>query len=154
MSFVGFIKADEVVDAKSFASFVQQTCGTPYCTQQDLIALHKQLKEFKERYPHLAENPWPTLVKTAQWVRSKRKRPSRVQSVVNPMLSWAWQDGALPELDPTCYRDPVVEEEISVALGVEDDALWRDRLINAEGFQARKGVLEAWKQRSTSSLLL
>lgn len=150
MSFVGVIRASDVRDERSYANFVQQQCGTPYCSTNDLIVLRKCVRDFRERYPHLADNPWPTLVRAAMWVRSKRKRPAKVYTVVRVMLAWAWEDGALPELDPTRYVDPKVEEGIALALQGERDPIWRDRLIGAEG-SARGEVLRAWQQRSSPS---
>lgn len=150
MSFVTPIKASDVKDAKTYAEFVRAHCGTPYCGMRDMIALNTCIKEFKERYPHLADNPWPTLVRAAMWARSKKKRPAKVVTVVRTMLPWAWQDGALPELDPIRYRDEDVETGITEALQREHDPIWRDRLIGAEG-PARKEVLYAWTQRSSHS---
>lgn len=116
------------------------------------MLLNKNIKEFRDRYPHLADNPWPTLVRAAQWCRSKRKRPTSVGFIVSKMLAWAWQDGALPELDPTLFRDQQVERGIALALEQEKDPAWRDRLIGAEGV-GRGEVLAAWQTRRSSPSL-
>lgn len=151
MSFLDVMSASDVHDARSFSEYVQQHCGTPYCRNKDMMLLNKAIKEFKERYPHLADNPWPTLCRAAMWVRSERKRPNNVSFLVQTMLPWAWSDGALPELDPQRFVDTDVETEISMALGQEDDPIWRDRLIGSEGI-GRKEVLTAWKLKSSPSL--
>lgn len=148
--FIDPIRAADVKDAKSYADFVQQHCGTPYCGGRDMIALHACIKEFKERYPHLADNPWPTLVRAAMWVRSQKKRPAKVMTVVRTMLPWAWADGALPELDPMRFRDEDVEVAIGHALEQENDPVWRDRLIGSEG-AARGEVLQVWQTLRSSS---
>jgi hypothetical protein len=142
--------AADVRDAKSYAAYVQQQVGVPYCSKGDVIALNKAVAEFKERYPHLANNPWPTLVRAANWVRSKRKRPAKVAAIVNVMIAWAWADGALPELDPRHHRDEDLEVAIADALQHEADPRWRDRLIGAEG-PAREEVLRAWMRKSSLS---
>lgn len=152
MGYEDRVRACDVHDSKSFGRYVQQTVGVPYFTNADFMMLNKKIKEFKERYPHLADNPWPTLVRVAQWCRSKRKRPVNVSSVVGNMLAWAWQDGALPELDPTVWRNEVVETGIASALALESDPVWRDRLIGAEG-AARGEVLNAWQMRRSSPSL-
>lgn len=142
------VGAADVRDATSYAAFVQQHVGVPYCTKADVIALNKAIAEFRERYPHV-ENPWPTLVRAAMWVRSKKKRPAKIAAIVNTMLPWAWADGALPELDPRHHRDEDLEVAIGEALLREDDPRWRDRLIGAEG-SAREEVLRAWQTRRSS----
>lgn len=152
MSFVTPIRASDVRDARTYAEFVQQHCGTPYCGVKEMIVVQKCIKEFKERYPHLAANPWPTLVRTAMWARAQKKRPATVAAVIRTMLPWAWSDGALPELDPMRFRDTDVEVEISSALAEERDPIWRDRLIGAEG-AARREVLAAWQTRRSSPSL-
>lgn len=150
MGFADRVRPTDVRDVHSYARYVQQTVGVPYCTKADMMMLNKNVREFRDRYPHLEDNPWPTLIRAAQWCRSKRKRPSSVAAVVGRMLAWAWEDGALPELDPTVHRDESVESAISSALQQEVDPKWRDRLIGAEGF-ARGEVLAAWRQKSSSS---
>lgn len=150
MSFTSILTHRDVHDAKTYAAYVQQVCGTPYCTSRDMIALNTSIKEFKERYPHLADNPWPTLCRAAQWVRSKKRRPAKVHTVTTVMLTWAWSDGALPELDPRRHCDIDVEQRIEQALQECTDPVWRDRLIGSEG-PGRKGVLEAWTRRSSLS---
>lgn len=150
MGLLDRVGAADVTDTKSYARFVQQHVGVPYCTKGDVVALNKAISEFKERYPHLAEKPWPTLVRAAMWCRSKKKRPAKIAAIVNTMLSWAWADGALPELDPRHHRDEDLEVAISHALERENDPVWRDRLIGAEG-PAREEVLRAWQRRSSLS---
>lgn len=149
MGFADRITARDVNSATSFARYAQQTVGVACSTQLDLMLLNKEITKFKKRYPHLAENPWPTLVRAAQWCRSQRKRPLKTSWIVGKGLQWAWQDGALPELDPIQHRDEKTEEGIAYALRYERDPRWRDRLIGAEGV-AREEVLRAWRRSSHS----
>lgn len=152
MGFADRVRACDVRDATSYARYVQQTVGVPYSGKSDSKLLNKHIKEFKDRYPHLADNPWPVLIRAADWCRSKRKRPTSVAFVISTMLPWAWQDGALPELDPMSYRNAKIETGIQMALQIEEDPKWRDRLIGAEG-AARGEVLSAWQMRRSSPSL-
>lgn len=141
MSWVDQVKPEDVTSPEKFADYVAQTCGTPWVTFKDMAILKKQLKEFWINCPNAN---WFTLVRTAQWARSKKKRPARVYSIIR-MVPWAWQEGFLPELDPTKQVDPEVEEQIQQALLVEQSPEWRYRLIGAEGMTARREVLLAWQ---------
>jgi hypothetical protein len=117
--------------------------------EKDLRSLQMAIKEFKSNYPHLADNPWPTLCKVAQWAASRKKRPGSVPFVVRTMVGWAWSNGALPELDAARARDEDIESKICAALQVEHDPRWRDRLMNAEGIRTRREVLEQWEKSSS-----
>lgn len=137
-----------MVDARSFADYVRQILGTPTSTIKDFVMLQKKLKEHQEAWPNA---DWQTLVRTVDWAKARKKRPTRSWLLVE-WVRFAWADGYLPELDAKPV-DQQLEEAISKALEVETDAEWRYRLLGAEG-RARKEVYVAWKtaQMSSSSL--
>lgn len=90
------IERGEVDDAESFALYVRQKLGTPYPTQQQLIVLRRQLRQFFEQYPDLG---FDVLLKVVDWSRAKRKRPAHAYTLLS-YVRYAWSDGALPDLDP------------------------------------------------------
>lgn len=148
MKVIGYLSPDEVVDSDSFAQFVQQTCGTPAPSLADIRALQSALKKFFERDPRY---DWKVLCRTVQWARSKKKRPAKAINILG-MVPYAFEDGAIPELDPIQVKDSSLETKIAEALDQETDPKWRYRLVGARGIQARKDVYEAWMtQRSITS---
>lgn len=88
---------DDVTDARSFAEYCQQTLGAPYPRGKEWATLNTKAKEFFEEKPQAT---WGTLCRVVMWARMKKKRPSAAWKVVG-MWKWAWEDGALPELDPS-----------------------------------------------------
>lgn len=137
---------DEVVNAKdkplAFAQYVQQSLGVPWPTLSDQMILRRRIKEFFKATP---DADYYTLCRTAQWARSRRRRPPRIWMVVD-MVRDAWAAGALPELDPATREDRQLEEAIAKALRVEKREGWRRRLIGAQGLDARRAAYRAWQQ--------
>jgi hypothetical protein len=94
--FLKILDPDDVVDAESFAAYCQQVLGSAYPKARDLVILRTKLKDFFAEKP---EATYYTLCRVVQWARMKKKRPSDSWKVPD-MWKWAWQDGALSELDP------------------------------------------------------
>lgn len=91
------LSSDDVNDVKTFVRYAQQAMGAPIPrTNNDWNMIRKKAKEFFEEKPGA---DWQTLCRVVQWARMKKKRPSAVWKIID-MWKWAWEDGALPELDP------------------------------------------------------
>ena len=139
----GQLTPDDVHDAKTFATYCQQTLGIPYPRQQDIRYLHKSLREFFEHYP---QADYYTLCRIVEWAKAKKKRYAHVNKLVYA-FRYAYADGFLPELDPNSEPvDEQLEELIEAALKEETDDEWRRRLMIARGVTARTEVYQAWKQ--------
>lgn len=133
----------DVVDPITFAQYAQQTIGTPLPKGKDVIALRKVLKDFFEENPQI---DYALLARLVDWCRSRKKRPASALAVPG-YLRYAWAAGHFPELDPNNKdRDDDLERAIDRALEDETNPEWRRRLVGAQGNEARKGVLAAWRR--------
>lgn len=141
MGFVDPLTVDEVVDAESYTRYVCQTVGSPW-SYKDVVIMKKKVRVFFEAYPHCT---YSTLVHVAHWARAKKKRPAHAYYLVD-MARYAWQDGALPEMDPANVRSDV-DDLIHQALEQETDPAWRRRLMTAEG-AGKRMVYENWTKKS------
>lgn len=134
------IKAESVKDMDTAEQFIKQRVGIGYVTGKDGAIFRKKVNEMFEHYPSA---DWQTLVKTAEWAKSRRKRYSRLHELVEA-VRFAYADGYLPELDPNTQED--VDAEIRNVLREEEDPRWRRRLMVAQGVQAKTMVLEQWRE--------
>lgn len=133
----------DVVDPITFAQYCQQTIGTPLPKGKDVIGLRKVLKDFFEENPTV---DYALLARLVDWCRSRKKRPPTAMAVPG-YLRYAWAAGHFPELDPNNQeRDADLEKSIDRALEHETNPEWRRRLVGAQGNEARKGVLAAWRR--------
>lgn len=139
--FFGYMNSAEVVNAKTFAGYVQQQLGTPYPAGYRIAALNKNINEFFTQYPAADYN---TLVRTVEFCKARKKRPANATGVL-AQIRFAFAAGYLPELVPKERQDDVLEEKIAAALAVERDVRWRDRLIASTGVDARQRVYVAWE---------
>lgn len=126
---------------RAFASYAQQVLGTPFPTAKQLAVLRKRTKEFLEQYP---QADWRTLCRVVIWCRQRRRRPGQVHYVLDEVRR-AWASGALPELDPRDRVEDDVEASITAALERETREEWRRALLGARGVDARRKVLQAWR---------
>jgi crossover junction endodeoxyribonuclease RusA len=132
-----------VEQLRLFARYCQQTVGTPMPQAEKWPALAKRVKAFFIEYP---QADWYTLCRVAQWCRTHNVRPRTTVGLVSCFNS-AWQDGAIPELDPHNW-DIEVEHRIERALQIEKDEDWRSRLFLAKGPEARRRAIEEWEESS------
>jgi len=139
---VGYLTSSDVNSAETFATYCQQTLGTPYPRGSGIAILRRQCKLFFEQNPSA---DWQTLCRVADWAKSKKRRPAHAHLLADYLYRYAWQDGHLPELDPGDRRDDDVEAAIQDALEQEKDPQWRYRFVVAEGRDARKAVLDSWR---------
>lgn len=144
MTFLSVLRSTDVVDARSFAEYAQQILGTPIPeSPKDLHILNTKTDEFFVQYPSA---DWRVLAATVDWCRAKRKRPANAWWIVTE-VRYAWNDGAIPDLDP---RDPVeksVEYNIELALEKETDPYWQRMLLGSVGAENRREVLAAWRRK-------
>ncbi len=129
--------ADDPVMA--FAEYAQQTIGVPWPTVQDRKILRKKINEFFEHYP---QADFYTLCRIVGYCKQRRKRFGRVWAVVEQFRD-AYEDGFLPELDPSS-DDPDLELKIEQVLEAETDPDWRRRLLGATGQAARREAYNEW----------
>lgn len=145
---LSIIRASAVVDMETAEQFIKQQVGIGYITAKDGAIFRKKVNEMFEHYPG---SSWQTLVRTAEWAKSRRKRYSRLYELVEA-VRYAYQDGFLPELDPR--NAETVDAEIREALLRERDPQWRRRLLVAQGMQAKLSVLQQWQEvRSVRELV-
>jgi hypothetical protein len=126
--------------ANVFAVYCRQRLGVPGATVKDLLILKARARQFFEENPGAS---WLTLCRVIDWCRSRKWRLAKVWNVFD-CAGFAFQDGFLPELDPS-DEDPELEQEIQRALEVETRESWQRRLIVSRGATARRMVLEEWK---------
>lgn len=133
----------------AYAEYLQQTMGIPWPTIKDMSILRKHTKEFFDHYPNA---DWYTMCRLANYFRRRKRRFGRVYQVVTEFRD-AYRDGALPELDPGygSASDSQLELNIAEALAGETRPEWVERLIRAEGVEARRGAYELWLQSSSPS---
>lgn len=139
-NFFGTISRDEVDSPEVFASYCQQALGTPYPSGKQIATLRRNIKEFFKQNPQAS---YGTLVRTIDWLRSRRKRVPHCYSVINS-VRFAWRDGYLPELDPVETKDESFEDLITEALKVEQDPWWRDRLTGGLTPKAKLEIYQSW----------
>lgn len=142
MGSLDLVSTGEVTNPDLLARYICQTTGTPWASIKDLCVMKKKCKEFFQHYPHL---DYSTLCHVADWAQRRKKRYSHVWKVVDA-FRYAYEDGALPEVDNKIQCDAEVEEGIERALEVETDGVWRTQLIATQSVRARKEVLEDWIQ--------
>lgn len=138
--FFGYMDANEVTDARSFANYVQQRLGTPFPSYANLGRLNKQAKRFFSEYP---DTSWATLVRVVEFCKARKRRPAHCYSVMS-QIRHAYAAGYLPEMEPRERTDAELEVQITEALKVERDEKWRDRLIASSGVEVRRKVYVAW----------
>lgn len=144
---------EDVAEAKdqprAFAEYCHQVIGVPFPGVKDMTILRRRCNEF------FAANrgaSWYTLCRVAQWCRSHKRRPPRAWMVVDE-FRFAWRDGYLPEFDPT-GTDPGVEKEIARILKSETRDGWRQRLICAQGVEARGKAVREWHEERQSRSII
>lgn len=135
-------RAEDVTDVHSFAEYCEQRLGCPWPTYKDKILLQKKCNDLFKRYPDRVT--WQTMVRVANWMRSRKWRPARVWMVAEAFRE-AWSAGALPELDPRHDTDETLERQIQEALKEETRMDWRRMLLGSSGLHARREVYECWK---------
>lgn len=146
MSHTQPLEREEVVDPVTLAKYAQQRVGIPYPTVKDMTILRKKAKWFLDNNP---EASWQTFVRVLDWIKAKHKHPATVWWLVDA-AKWAYGDGYLPELAAKERTDSELETEINAALEVETDLTWRRRLNTATGVEARRDVLEEWRECQSS----
>lgn len=144
MGYLDRVMPEDVIDPDSYCRYVCQTVGSPW-TMTDSFVMKKKLKTFFKAYP---ECGYGTLIRIAQWTRSKKKRPPHAYMVVD-YARYAWADGALPELDPSNV-DLELERKIGRALEIETDPEWRRKLVLSEG-SGRRAVFQQWASQTSST---
>ena len=142
-----YLAAADVTDAATFAQFAQQNLGTPWATKKDMVLLTKRSNDFFAHYPHCQ---WDTLCRVVMWAKRKRKRFAYVWQTVDA-FRWAWQDGAIPELERTV--DDAVEDRIKEALTIETTKYWLSLLVGTENRNQRRELIEEWEQERKPQLL-
>ena len=140
MGAIDYVSIEQVDSPDLLTRYICQTTGTPWASGRDIGIVRKKCKEFFEQYPYL---DYSALCHVADWVARRKKRYSHVWKVIDA-FRYAYEDGALPEVDRRTKPDPQIEEEIDRALEVETDRVWRMRLIGTEDVNSRKEVLDAW----------
>lgn len=140
MGELDYVEINQVNDPDVLARYIQQKTGTPWPTWKDRAILRKKCKEFFEHYPHL---DYRTLCHVADWCARKKRRFSNVWKVIDA-FRFAYEDGALPEVDRGRIADKSTDERIQEALEVETDSMWRSMLIGTQDVNVRKEVLEQW----------
>lgn len=142
MGAIDFVSIDQVDNPDLLIRYICQRTGTPWATGKDIAIVRKKCKEFFLQYPHC---DYSTLCRVADWAARRKRRYSNVWKVIDA-FRYAYEDGALPEVDRKVRKDPLLEEEISGALEVETDRVWRMRLLATDDVNSRKEVLDAWMQ--------
>lgn len=132
--------------AHAFAEYVQQTLGVPWPTVKDMAILRKKCREFFEHYPQV---DWRTLCRVVVYMRNRKRRVPRMWMVVDEFRK-AYTAGQLPELDPHRRDDEAITARINEALAVEDDEIWRRRLVLAEGAVHQQEVFQQWQSARAS----
>ena len=145
MSWVDMIQAEDVKTPKEFVEFVRCEMGA-VTTPSERTKFFSQWKQFKELNPHVEIG---TMVRTVQWAKAKKHRLNSLCSIF-PMVGWAHQEGALPELNPKNEKESTLEADILKALERETDPQWRRRLIMSEG-PARYDALNDWRLKEKVS---
>lgn len=143
MKYAGMITRENVVDNKTFARYVQQRLGVPYPTTKNLVILNKAVKSFFEEYPHLG---YESLCNLVDWAKAKNKRFGDTYVLVN-MYRYAWQDGFMPELDPIDPEAVGVQEKEDYLLEHEEDSYWRNKMLDAQTFEAKTAIYESWEDQ-------
>ncbi len=136
----------DVVDAPTFAFYVQQEIGVPIpYTQREWLALRAALKKFFATYP---DANFDTLCDIVAWARAKKRHPNHCYALFS-LYRYAVADRlvAAPGVDTR------TESRITEALSVEMDPKWRSLLIGSEGAQTRREVLAAWEVERQSVLM-
>lgn len=126
--------------AEAFAGYCEQVAGTPYPTATEMRVLRKKANLFFEQYPQC---DWVTLCAVARWTVSRRRRFARVSQIVD-QYRYAFEKGAIPELDARNAVDPHLESQITAALFDESDPVWRRRLLLAQSQVDRREVYSMW----------
>ena len=144
-TFLRCVERSQVNDPESFAAYAQQMLGSKYPAGREIAVLRLKLNEFQAQNPKV---DWKVLVRTIDYMRSKRARaamPWAVLSFVHP----AYRDGFLPELAPrnADLRDSYVEAQIEHILTSETDPWWVACLSNAEGSGPRRELLRLYQQK-------
>ena len=134
------MRAEKVCDLDTCEQFIMQQVGIGHVTANDRGIFKKKVQELFDHYP---EADWQTLVRTAEWAKTRRRRYARLFQLVEA-VRYAYEDGYLPELDPRGTGD--VDAQIREVLQEEQDPAWRRRLLVAQGMQAKLAVLEMWQQ--------
>lgn len=134
------MRAEAVHDFETCEQFVMQQVGIGHVTTNDRAIFKRKIRELFENYP---DADWRTLVRTAEWAKARRRRFARLFQLVEA-VRYAYEDGYLPELDPSGTGD--IDAQIREVLQEEDDPAWRRRLLVAQGMQAKLAVLEMWQQ--------
>lgn len=140
MGAIDSVTIKQVDSPEKLTDYICQTTGTPWATIKDQVLMRKKCNEFFERYPHL---DYSTLCHVADWCKRRRRRYSHAWKVVDA-FRYAYEDGALPEVDQRVRPEPEVESGIEEALEMETDRIWRMRLIGTDGQKFRREVLEDW----------
>jgi hypothetical protein len=139
--FLKTLTPDDVDDAKTYASFVQQKLGVP-CSGNNLAVLRKKSKEVFEKYPGC---DWKTLCQLVDWARARKKRPPSAWHLVS-WFPYAWADHWIELPDPGSH----VDEKLERALQVENDPSWRRKIALAVGQKSREEVYSLWLERRGS----
>jgi hypothetical protein len=141
-AYLHVITPAEVVDARTFAEYAQQTLGTPIPSGREIAVLQRKANDFFKSSPQAT---WGTLARTVEWCRAKKRRPALAWGVI-AQVRWAWSDGILPELDPRAAVNSTVEYQIEQILETETEERWRDRLVGACGVSGRSGALASYRR--------
>lgn len=141
MGALDYLSVNEVNDPVTLSRYIEQQTGTPWATYQDMALLRKKCKEFFKRYPYL---DYSTLCHVADWAHRRKRRYSNVWKIVDS-FRYAYEDGALPEVNHRRHNEPDLENGIEEALLIETDRRWRTMLIATDNIKVRKEVLENWR---------
>lgn len=141
MGGLDYLTSSDVTDADSLCTYIEQQTGTPWATYKDKMVLKKKCKEFFVRYPYL---DYSTLCHVTDWCKRNKRRYSNVWKVID-QYRYAYQAGALPEVNDRRFLEPDMEKAIEEALQVETDLNWRMMLVRTQNLTVRKEVLDNWR---------
>lgn len=141
MGRLDYLSTPDVHNSETLATYIEQQTGTPWATNQDRLILKKKCNEFFQRYPYL---DYEALCHLTDWCHRRRRRFSNVWKVLD-QFRYAYEDGALPEVNTRRRVDPQLEQDIEEALSLETDSEWRAMISGTPNLKVRKEVLENWR---------
>lgn len=147
---VDYLSIADVQDPKTLARYISQRTGVPYPNNSEMMILRKKVKDFFVQHPHLN---YSTLCRVADWSVRKRRRFGNAWRVVEAW-KWAYEQGAIPEVDEQRHADPKTDRAICEVLAIEKDPAWRLRFQGTQDRRIRRELLKKWTQTRQPQLLM
>lgn len=123
----------------ALSGYMQQVLGIAYPTMSDLAGIRKIANEIVEHYPGATTN---TLCRVVQYVKSKKRRPTRGTQVLG-MWREAMAAGYLNELD--AGNSQGLLDIIYRILETETNERWRTRLLCCLDNDSRRLAISDWR---------